>query len=108
MSPRDRSETSARLRSSDPLSACDELLASAALAQEFGKDSVSWPASGPSDRKPEFLIRAADNEWAAECRRLQDQQRVQELNQIMLQTGQPWNTSLHPFFTRTFCRRWQS
>lgn len=95
MVARDRSEVSARLRAGGP-SVCDELLAAAAFAAEFGREAVTVPAAAPHERKPEFFVEVPPARWAVECRQLQDNREVQARNDQMIQTGQPWIAPARP------------
>jgi hypothetical protein len=89
MASRDRVEMTKRLRSGAP-AACDELMAAAAFAEEFGRDAVNWPRAGPHERKPEFFVESSQSRWAVECRHLLDNLETQSRNALMVQTGDSW------------------
>ncbi|MCC6426053.1 MAG: hypothetical protein IT435_04460 [Phycisphaerales bacterium] len=95
MTERDRSDVTARLRAGGP-SVCDELLAAAAFAVEFGREAVTLPTAAPHERKPEFFVEVPPARWAVECRQLQDAREVQVRNDQMIRTGQPWITPAQP------------
>lgn len=95
MSDRDRSDVTARLRAGGP-SVCDELLAAAAFAAEFGREAVMLPAVAPHERKPEFFVDVPPARWAVECRHLQDAREVRDRNDQMIRTGQPWMAPAQP------------
>lgn len=95
MGVRNRSDVTARLRAGGP-SVCDELLAAAAFAAEFGCEAVALPAAAPHERKPEFVVDVPPARWAVECRQLQDAHEVQARNDQMIRTGQPWVAAAQP------------
>lgn len=94
MSTDDRSEMTTRLRDGDSIVACDEILAAAAFARQFGAAAVKWPVAPKGQRRPEFFVEFDSKRWAVECKSLQDNAQVRELNANMLATGQPWVASL--------------
>ncbi len=89
-------ELASRLRVGDSLVACDELLAAAAFAGEFGDSTIKWPAAPKGQRRPEFFVEICNARWAVECKALRDNERVRELNATMLATGEPWVASFVP------------
>jgi hypothetical protein len=86
-------ELASRLRGSDSLVACDELLAAAAFAGEFGESAIKWPDAAKGQRRPEFFVESCNARWAVECKALQDNERVRELNATMLETGEGWGAT---------------
>lgn len=96
MNETERGELAARLRDGDSMAACDELLAAAGFAGEFGKSSIKWPTSARGQRRPEFCVEADNARWAVECKALQDNAQVRGLNATMMATGEPWVASLDP------------
>lgn len=96
MSPDDQREFAGRLQSTDPMAACDELLAAAAFAAEFGRSVIRWPTAPRDQRKPEFFVECPTPRWAVECRSLQDNAQVRSLNAGIMQTGQGWIAHLDP------------
>lgn len=96
MTPDDQREFVGRLRSHDPMAACDELLATAAFAAEFGPTAIRWPVAARGQRRPEFFVECPPSRWAVECRFLQDNAQVRSLNAGMMQTGQGWIAHLDP------------
>jgi hypothetical protein len=96
MSGAERAELAKRLREGDNIIACDELLAAAAFAAEFGDQVIKWPSAARGQRRPEFFVKADFGKFAAECRAIQDNDRVRDLNATMVATGQPWIASLDP------------
>jgi hypothetical protein len=96
MSGAERAELTKRLREGDNIVACDELLAAAAFAAEFGDSAVKWPTAPKGQRRPEFFVEADFGKFAVECRTIQDNDRVRDLNATMMATGQPWVDSLDP------------
>lgn len=96
MSGTERDELATRLRDGDSMVACDELLAAAAFAEEFGSNAIKWPILARGLRRPEFFVEADNTRWAVECKTLQDNVKVRGLNATMMTTGQPWVASLDP------------
>jgi hypothetical protein len=96
MSVDDRSEMATRLRDGDSIAACDEMLAASAFARQFGAAAVRWPVVPKGQRRPEFFVEVDSKRWAVECKSLQDNDHVRELNAFMLATGEPWIASLDP------------
>lgn len=96
MNPSERAELTKRLREGDNIIACDELLAAAAFAGEFGDQAIKWPSAPRGQRRPEFFVESDVRTLAVECRAIQDNDRVHSLNATMMATGQPWVASLDP------------
>lgn len=96
MNDTERAELAKRLREGDNIIACDELLAAAAFADEFGQSAVKWPTAPKGQRRPEFFVEADFGRFAVECKAIQDNDRVRDLNATMMATGQPWVASLDP------------
>lgn len=93
MSPSEQREVSRRLRS-NALAACEELLAAAAFADQFGSTAVRWPSVPRNVQRPEFFVECPAPRWAVECKGLQDNEPVRDLNAEMLRTGQPCSVVL--------------
>lgn len=96
MNESERAELAKRLREGDNIIACDELLAAAAFAAEFGDQAIKWPSAPKGQRRPEFFVESDSRKFAVECRAIQDNDRVRDLNATMMATGQPWVASLDP------------
>lgn len=96
MNGAERAELAKRLREGDNIIACDELLTAAAFADEFGQSAVKWPTVPKGQRRPEFFVEADFGRFAVECKVIQDNDRVRDLNATMMATGQPWIASLDP------------
>lgn len=96
MNVAERAELAKRLREGDNIIACDEVLAAAAFADEFGESAVKWPTASKGERRPEFFVEAEFGRFAVECKAIQDNDRVRDLNATMMATGQPWVASLDP------------
>jgi len=96
LSENERAELSKRLREGDNIIACDELLAAAAFAAEFGDSAVKWPSAPRGQRRPEFFVEAGASKFAVECKAIQDNDSIRDMNATMVATGQPWIASLDP------------
>ena len=96
MTPDDQREFAGRLRSHDPIAACDELLAAAGFATEFGHSAVRWPSAARGQRKPEFFVECPTTRWAVESRFLQDNAQVRSLNAGMMESERGWIAHLEP------------
>jgi hypothetical protein len=96
LSERERREFIGRIRVHDGMAACDELLAAAAFASEFGREAVRSPTAARDQRKPEFFVECPPTRWAVECKLLLDNKEVRSFNAGMMQTGAGWVASLDP------------
>lgn len=90
LNTKDRNRLFHRLRETDSLAAEEELLALAGFVREFGVESIKFPTESANSRKPEFYVGTGENKIAVECKGLFEKKAIQQLNEHMVATGQPW------------------